>query len=168
MAGKRRNRLDRLVATAEAAQQAARDLDNIFDGLEKRQLNLVQSGLQMSAVWLKAFSDIEKHGQGLAQILNILTRDLGKISVATPGINGGINGGIGGGINRSISAAISGGINGASQRQAAPYPLPLSAPITPPPIHINLNAPNLASVERAEPQLASVLARAVKRGMRGL
>ncbi|MDD9797986.1 MAG: hypothetical protein OXT03_02595 [Alphaproteobacteria bacterium] len=164
MAGKRRNRLDRLVATAEAAQQAARDLDNIFDGLEKRQLNLVQSGLQMSAVWLKAFSDIEKHGQGLAQILNILTRDLGKISVTTPGINGGI----GGGINRGISAAISGGINGASQRQAAPYPLPLSAPITPPPIHINLNAPNLASVERAEPQLASVLARAVKRGMRGL
>ena len=164
MAGKRRNRLDRLVATAEAAQQAARDLDNIFDGLEKRQLNFIQSGLQMSAVWLKAFSDIEKHGQGLAQILNILTRDLGKISVTTPGINGGI----GGGINRGISAAISGGINGASQRQAAPYPLPLTAPITPPPIHINLNAPNLAGVERAEPQLASVLARAVKRGMRGL
>lgn len=156
MASKRRNRLERLSAAAKAAQQAARDLDNIFEGLEKRQLNLVQAGLQMSAVWVKAFGDIEKNGQGLAQILTILARDLGKISVRTPGINGGITG------------VANGGINGAGQRQAAPYLLSAPSQISPPPIHINFNTPNLAGIERAEPQLASVLARAVKRGMRGL
>jgi len=170
MAGNRRNRLERLIAVAETAQQVARDLDNIFEGLEKRQLNLVEAGLQMGSVWVRVFGDIEKNGVSLAQILEKLTRYLGNIDARTPGTNGRasdiealMNGGISG-----IGGVVNVGTNGASQRHAAPYPLATAPQITPPPIHINFNTPNLAGIERAEPQLASVLARAVKRGMRGL
>lgn len=172
MPSNRRNRLERLIAVAETAQQVALDLDRIFEGLEKRQLNLVQAGLQMGSVWLRVFGDIEKNGQSLAQILDILTQRLSKVSYRTTGINGaaGSNtwGGTNTGINGGIGGIINGGINGASQRHAAPYPLAVAPPINLPPININFNTPNLAGIERAEPQLASVLARAVKRGMRGL
>jgi len=170
MAGNRRNKLERLIAVAETAQQVARDLDRIFEGLEKRQLNLVEAGVQMGSIWLRVFGDIEKNGVSLAQILERLARDLSNVDAArTPGINGSLGGGANiGGLNRGIGGILTGGINGASQRHTAPYPLAIAPQITPPPIHINLNTPNLAGIERAEPQLASVLARAVKRGIRGL